>query len=128
MTVRTYHNQTYWITGNIELMARAAAFMERDTNPDAYKKSHYALRRSIKLAKHQYRTEIEFYYSGSESRRMWQGLQIITDYKGKPSHKLPSDTSLPNKLNAFYAGLVASNTEPCVRAPAVPDDKGQMDY
>jgi hypothetical protein len=48
---------------------------------------------------------------------MWQGLQTITDYKEKPSHKLPSDTSIPDELNAFYARFEASNTEPCVRAP-----------
>ena len=46
VTVRTYTNQKPWNTGNIriELKARAAAFKERDTNPDAYKKSRYALR------------------------------------------------------------------------------------
>jgi hypothetical protein len=41
---------------------------------------------------------------------------------GKPSHKLPSDVSLPDELNSFYAHFKASNTEPCMRAPAVPDD------
>ena len=46
VTIRTYPNQKPWITGNIrtKLKARAAAFKERNTNPDAYKKSHYALR------------------------------------------------------------------------------------
>ena len=45
VTVRTYPNQKPWITGNIrtELKGRAAAFKERDTNPEAYKKSSYAL-------------------------------------------------------------------------------------
>jgi hypothetical protein len=49
----------------IELKARAAAFKERDTNPDAYKKSLYALRRTIKKAKGQYRARILSYYTGS---------------------------------------------------------------
>lgn len=46
VTVRTYPNQKLWITGNIltELKGRAATFMERDSNPEAYKKSRYALR------------------------------------------------------------------------------------
>jgi hypothetical protein len=41
VTVRTYPNQKPWITGNIrtELKARAATFKERDSNPEAYKKS-----------------------------------------------------------------------------------------
>jgi hypothetical protein len=46
---------------------------------------------------------------------MWQDLKTITDYKGKPSRELPSDANLPEELNAIYA----SNTESCMRAPAV---------
>jgi hypothetical protein len=42
--------------------------------------------------------------------------------KGKHSYELPSDTSLPNKLNYFYEHLETSNTDACMRAPAVPDD------
>ena len=65
VTVCTYPNQKPWITGNIhtELKGRAAAFKERDSNPEAYKKSCYALRRTIKQAKRQYRTKIESYYT-----------------------------------------------------------------
>ena len=69
------------------LRARAASFKVRDYNPEAYKKSCYALR-TIKQAKHQYRAKIESYYTGSDARRMWQGLQTITDYKGKHSDKV----------------------------------------
>ena len=45
VTVRTYPNQKLWIKGNIlsELKGRASDFKERDSNPEAYKKSHYAL-------------------------------------------------------------------------------------
>ena len=53
---------------------------------------------------------------------MWQCLQTITDYKGKHSQELPSDTSLADKLNYFYAHFEASNTETCMSASAVPDD------
>ena len=53
---------------------------------------------------------------------MWQGLQTITDYKWKHSRELPSDTSLPNELNYFYARFEANNTETCMRAPAVLED------
>jgi hypothetical protein len=53
VTVRTNTNQKPCITGNIrnELKGRAAAFKQPDSNPDAYKKSHYALRRTIKQAR-----------------------------------------------------------------------------
>ena len=103
VTVRTYPNQKPWITGNIrvELKARAAAFKEQEINSVAYKKSRYALRRTIKQAKHQYR---------------------IMDNKGKSRYELPSDASPPDEVNAFYARFEASNTEACTRAPAVLDD------
>ena len=47
---------------------------------------------------------------------------MITDYKGKHSRELPSFQSLPDELNAFYAHYDESNTEACMRAPAVPYD------
>ena len=49
-------------------------------------------------------------------------MQTITDYKGKHSYELPSDTNLQDELNYFYARFEESNTETCMRAPAVPDD------
>jgi hypothetical protein len=50
--IPTYTNQKLWIKGNLltELKARAAAALEWDTNPDAYKKFRYTLRRTIKQA------------------------------------------------------------------------------
>ena len=66
-----------------------------------------------------YRIKIKSY---SGARWLWQGLQTIMVYKGQPSCKLSGDASLPDKLNAFYACLKASNTEPCMSAPAVRDD------
>ena len=76
----------------------------------------------MKQEKRQYRAKIEPYYTGSEACFMWQGLQTITGYKGKHSRKLPSDTSLPDELNHFYALFDASNTEACMRASAVQDN------
>ena len=49
-------------------------------------------------------------------------MKTITDYKGKQSRELPSDTSLPDELTYFYARFEANNTETCMRAPAVPDN------
>jgi hypothetical protein len=53
---------------------------------------------------------------------MWQGLLTITDYKGKHSSELPSDTSLQDELNYLYPRFEAINTETCMRAPAVLED------
>jgi hypothetical protein len=70
----------------------------------------------------QYKTKIESYYTGSDTCLMCQGLQTITDYKGKHNRELPSETSLPDKLNHFYARFEASNIEACMRSSAVQDD------
>jgi hypothetical protein len=53
VTVCTYSNQKPWITGNIhtELKGRAAAFKVWDSNPEAYKNSCYALRRTRQTGK-----------------------------------------------------------------------------
>ena len=49
-------------------------------------------------------------------------MKTITVYKGTPRCELPSDASLPNELNYFYARFEASNIEACTRVPAVLDD------
>ena len=125
VTVRTYSNQKPWNTGSIHTVqkARAAAFKERDS--EAYKKliRNPAMSSDEPSNKQcQYRTKIESYNTGSDARRMWQGLQTITDYKGKHSRELPSNTSLPDELNYFSARFEANNTETCRRAPAVPEE------
>ena len=50
VTVRIYPNQKPWITGNIrtDLEGRAIAFKVRDSKPEAYKKSCYALHQTGK--------------------------------------------------------------------------------
>jgi hypothetical protein len=101
VTVCTYPNKKPWITGNIrtELKARAATFSRSGLliwrNPAMPSTNH-------QTGKRQYRTKIESYYPSSDARWLWQGLQIITDYKGKHSRELPSDTSLPD---AFLCSL-----------------------
>jgi hypothetical protein len=75
-----------------------------------------------KQANRQYRTKLESYYTGSDAHLMWQDLKNITDYKWKASRELPSDASLQMEVNAFYAHLKASNTEACMRSPALLGD------
>ena len=66
-----------------------------------YKQCSYSLRKAIKEAKHRYRDKVESQFNGSDTRRMWQGLQTITDYKKKTSHVTDNDVLLPDKLNTF---------------------------
>ena len=82
---------------------------------DAHKMFRY------KHAKGQYGRKVESYDTGYDTRCIWQGLQTIPDYKGKPSHELPSNKELPNELNAFYALFEEYSTLPCVIASVFPD-------
>ncbi|KAK3523195.1 hypothetical protein QTP86_021749, partial [Hemibagrus guttatus] len=48
------------------------------------------------------------YQDSGDSRRMWQGIQAITNHKTTPS-AFDSDASLPDALNDFYAQFEAQN-------------------
>ena len=68
-----------------------------------YKQTSYDLHKAIKEAKHQYRDKVESQFNGSDTRRMWQGLHIIMDCKGKASHVANTDASLPDKLKHLFS-------------------------
>ena len=67
-----------------------------------YKQCNYSLSKAIKQGKSHYRDKVESQFNGSDTRRMWQGLQTITDYKRKTSHIADTDVLFPDKLNTFF--------------------------
>ena len=79
-----------------------------------YKQCSYSLRKAIKQAKHQYGDKVELQFNGADMRRMWQGLQTITDYRKKTSPIADTDVLLPDKLNNFFAQF-EDNTVPLTR-------------
>ena len=79
-----------------------------------YKQCSYPLQKVIKGAKCQYRDKVELQFNGSDTRRMCQGLQTITDYRKKISHVSDTDVLLPDKLNIFFARF-EDNTVPPTR-------------
>jgi hypothetical protein len=109
--VRCFLNRKPWINSELgtKIKDRATAqkaiteAMAEDRNK--YKKSHYDLCRVMNQPKGTYRNKVESYYTGSEVRHMLQGLQSITDYKGRSSHDLPNDASLPDKLTLAITTL-----------------------
>ena len=56
--------------------------------------------------------ELECKYSGSDSRRMWRGLQEATGYKPKSGDITDTSASLPEDLNNFFARFEAHNLDP----------------
>ena len=77
---------------------------------------------AIKQAKHQYRTKIESYYASSARDRWGRACKISQIIKGNiaascPAKRAYQTSEMPSMLN-----YKASNTGPCMRTPAVPDD------
>ena len=107
---KTYPNQKPWINCDVRSMlrARSTAFASGDT--EGYKKARYDLRRSIREAKRRDRVKLEGYYTTADPRRMWQGLQHITDYQQRSRGVTTSQSTLPDELNEFYACFDDLNT------------------
>lgn len=72
------------------------------------KKARYNLRKSIRIAKRHYSLRLERYYTTADSRRMWQGLQHITEYRQRSQGAMTSKITLSNEME-FYAGFKAPN-------------------
>ncbi|KAM4570532.1 scavenger receptor cysteine-rich type 1 protein M130 [Fundulus diaphanus] len=90
-----YPNQKPW------MKACKTAFRSGDAQ--TYSAARAELKRGIKKAKHHYKRKVEDHFSNSDPRRMWQGLQILTDYKNPNTSPASSDVSFLNELNNFYA-------------------------
>ena len=67
-----------------------------------YKQCSYSIRKAIKS---QYRDKVDLQFNGSYMRCMWQGIQTITDYKGKTSQVAYTDVLLPDKLKHLLRPL-----------------------
>lgn len=83
------------------LKLRDAAYRAGDTT--AYSLARANLKRGIKAAKQNHKLKIEDNFNNNNPRRMWQGIQAITDYKTKDNLPVTSDPSLAEDLNLFFA-------------------------
>ncbi|KAI4890846.1 hypothetical protein NFI96_032433 [Prochilodus magdalenae] len=98
INVRTFPNHKIWINteGQAKLRARTTAYNTSDL--ECYKKDRYDLQRTIRLAKRNYRDRVESNYRGSDLRRMWNDLCVITDYKVIPTcFKRTTNVPVPKK-------------------------------
>ncbi|KAI4881767.1 hypothetical protein NFI96_000364 [Prochilodus magdalenae] len=106
-TITTRPNQKQWMTAEVRalLKARDSAFKAGDKA--ALRKARAKLSQAIREAKRAHGQSIHSHFRDSgDTRRMWQGIQAITNYRTTPP-ACDSDASLPDALNHFY-----SRTEP----------------
>ncbi|KAK2918358.1 hypothetical protein Q8A73_002729 [Channa argus] len=100
--IRKFPNQKPWINSQVRQMLRTRSLAIRSSNETEYKAARYGLRKAITAAKRQYREKLDSFYSTTDSGRMWQGLQHITDYRTNTTHVTTSTDSLPDDLNTIY--------------------------
>ncbi|KAI3356656.1 hypothetical protein L3Q82_003290 [Scortum barcoo] len=119
--ITTYPNQKPWMNKEVRLLLKARNSAFRSGDAQAYSTSRADLKRGIKKAKQAYKLKVEEYFVNSDPRRMWQGIQAITDYK--PSNSTPTvmNVSFLNELNDFYARFDKDNKEKTIK-PKPSDD------
>ncbi|KAI3362806.1 hypothetical protein L3Q82_001852 [Scortum barcoo] len=119
--ITMYPNQKPWMNRDVRLLLKARNTAFRSGDAQAYSTARAELKRGIKKAKHRYKGKVEKHFTNSNPRRMWQGLQIITDYKTTSPSPTSSDVSFLNELNNFYARFERGNTATATKAAVTPD-------
>ncbi|KAK3526456.1 hypothetical protein QTP70_027728, partial [Hemibagrus guttatus] len=109
--ITTYLNQKPWMNKEVRLLLKAHNTTFRSGDTQAYSTSRANLMRGIKKAKYCYKLKVEELFSNSDPRRMWQGIQAISDYKPSSSTMNDIDASFLNKLNSFYVRFERDNKE-----------------
>ena len=117
--VRVYPNQHPWLNGEVHaaLQARNAAFRAGDMGTT---RAH--LQRTIRQAKREYAAKLEDQFNSGDVRSTWQGLQNITNYRGRTRNMGNPPASLPNELNTFFTRFEMMTTDTAQPAPPPPQD------
>ncbi|KAI4876037.1 hypothetical protein NFI96_025876, partial [Prochilodus magdalenae] len=102
--IRTLPNQKPWMNSDVRSLLKAHDAAFKSGNSEELKAARHNLKAGIRAAKHQYSSQIAAHFNtNSDPRRMWQGIQVITDYKSTVSTPVTTDAALPAELNNFYA-------------------------
>ena len=122
--ITTFPNQKPWMNREVRLLLKARDIAFRSGDTQAYSSSRADLKRGIKKAKHSYKLKIEEHFNNnSDPRRMWQGIQAITDYKPTNTSPQTGEASLPDELNSFYARFDRDNQEAAIKAVLTTDNQ-----
>ncbi|KAI5608469.1 gastrula zinc finger protein XlCGF28.1-like [Silurus asotus] len=99
--VKCFPNQKSWMNSEVRplLKARDAAF--KSGSAEEYNRARSKLKRGIRKAKLTFKHHIEEHFHNSDPRRMWKGIQAITDYK--PTAQPTSSAFQPTELNHCFA-------------------------
>ena len=111
------------MTGEVHRLLRARNSAFRAGDEAALRAAKTNLKRGITKAKQQYGKKVEQRFSDSrDTRSLWKGIQIITDYKPRPQ-TCDNNITLLNNLNNFYGRYEAQNIIPAQKTPPPPEDQ-----
>lgn len=120
--IKTFPNQKPWMNREVRLLLKARSAAFRSGDAETYSSSRAILKKGIKMAKHDHKLQIEEHFNNnSDPRRMWQGIQAITDYRPKNPTPTASDISIADELNKFYARFDRDNKDPAIKAELPPE-------
>uniref|UniRef100_A0A669B6K4 Reverse transcriptase domain-containing protein n=1 Tax=Oreochromis niloticus TaxID=8128 RepID=A0A669B6K4_ORENI len=116
--VRVFPNQKPWMNSEVQslLKSRNTAFKSGDRA--AYRAARADLSRGIRKAKAAYRRRIEDHFADNDPRKMWQGINHITNYRSNNQATSRIDASLAEDLNRFFARF--ETTRPSAVTPLPP--------
>src|SRR4029434_1441481 len=100
------------------LQERNAAF--RSGDKALYSTARANLKRGIKDAKKAYKEKIEDHLTNNNPRRVWQGIQNITNYKNSNTSTVHADASLAEELNNFFARFEVNRPTTIALTPPTP--------
>ncbi|TWW53917.1 hypothetical protein D4764_0197160 [Takifugu flavidus] len=109
--ITMYPNQKPWMNRDVRLLLKARNIAFRSGDAQTYSTARANLKRGIKKAKHDYKLKVEGHFSNSNPRSMWQGIQVISNYKPINPSPPSTDISFLIELNNFYARFEKDNQE-----------------
>ncbi|KAI5629143.1 gastrula zinc finger protein XlCGF28.1-like [Silurus asotus] len=122
-TITTRANQKPWMTAKVCVLLKTRDSAFRAGDKTALKTTRAKMSRAIREAKRAHAKRIHGHFQDSgDTRRMWQGIQAITNYK-TTSPACDRDTSLPDALNDFYARFEVQNNVVARKTIPPPSDQ-----
>ncbi len=101
--ITIFPNQKPWMMGEVRMLIRDRNIAYRSGDRAQYCMVRANLKRGIKVAKKLYKQKIEGHFFDRDLRRAWQGIQHMTNYKGRNITPVHTDALLAEELNIFFA-------------------------
>ncbi|KAK3563208.1 hypothetical protein QTP86_018266, partial [Hemibagrus guttatus] len=122
-SITTRSNQKPWMTTKVCALLKSRGSAFRAGDKDTLSTARAKLFQAIREAKRTYSPRIHGHFQSSgDTRRMWQGIQSITNYRPAPP-ACDSDASLPDALNRFYPRFEAQNDVMARKTIPHPEDQ-----